>query len=597
MLDPAERGLRRLHVACEDRFRERALQPRIARRHGDPAPSDEGCARRHRHAVAIPVEERPLGGLRDLNRLAGGAERPDAAWSEVDPRQTPVPAMTALAIGAERARQLPPPLRGGAWDRRALSELMVDPKPFFDEIASVDDAWAASTGRQDKIAVQREALAIPLRGLRKSAIGGRKRRDVHESRWTSGAAAFPSPAPSSPRSPRRSTAICRAPRSSACPPGARVYPHIDRGEYYRLRNRYHLVLKSSAGSWLKAGDEEVRMREGELWWFDNDQPHEAHNDGDEDRIHMIFDLLPRPASPRPSRSAPWRRCEAAMLDIAPMTDQRAAGDAGLRLRPGCGRHALPGLDRPPNNRKARRAPVVVVHGIARNAEGWRGGWRTGRWRRAARSSRRSSRRRFSGYQRAVCGARADRALLALLDALAADGTLPAGPVDLAGYSGGAQFAHRFAWLYPHRVGRLTLAAAGWWTFPDAAPFPYGLGPAFEGPAHAPRWLRANAAGFPRPRDHVAVGAEDCVPDANTRSGRAIDAQQGRDRLERARRWTAAIQAAAERFGLPPRASLRVLPGAGHSFQACADAGLDRLILPCGKGLCSLDCLSRKGATR
>jgi aspartyl/asparaginyl beta-hydroxylase (cupin superfamily) len=169
----------------------------------------------------------------------------------------------------------------------------IDPRPFLDEIASVDDAWAASTGRQDKIAVQREALAIPLRGLRKSAIGERKRRDVHESRWTSGSAAYPVAcaflkeiAGALDSELSRAKIVC-------LPAGRRVYPHIDRGEYYRPRNRYHLVLKSTHGSWLKAADEEIRMREGELWWFDNDQPHEAHNDGDEDRIHMIFDLLPR----------------------------------------------------------------------------------------------------------------------------------------------------------------------------------------------------------------------------------------------------------------------------------------------------------------
>jgi hypothetical protein len=60
-----------------------------------------------------------------------------------------------------------------------------------------------------------------------------------------------------------------------------------------MRNRYHLVLKSTHGSWMKAADEVNRMGEGELWWFDNDQPHEAFNDGEEDRIHMIFDLLPK----------------------------------------------------------------------------------------------------------------------------------------------------------------------------------------------------------------------------------------------------------------------------------------------------------------
>ncbi|MEL6125128.1 MAG: aspartyl/asparaginyl beta-hydroxylase domain-containing protein [Pseudomonadota bacterium] len=56
---------------------------------------------------------------------------------------------------------------------------------------------------------------------------------------------------------------------------------------------WSLSNHQSSPSWMKAADEEVRMQEGELWWFDNDQMHEAFNDGDEDRIHMIFDLLPR----------------------------------------------------------------------------------------------------------------------------------------------------------------------------------------------------------------------------------------------------------------------------------------------------------------
>ncbi len=178
----------------------------------------------------------------------------------------------------------------------------VDPHPFLAEIAAQADAWGAATGRQDKIAVQREALAIPLRGLRASALDGRRRRNVHESRWTSGSNRYPLAC-------RFLDEISVAERSElgrakivCLPAGRRVYPHVDRGAYYRARNRYHLVLRSSAGSWLKAGDEDVRMREGELWWFDNDQIHEACNDGDEDRIHLIFDLLPLAAiDSRPDR--------------------------------------------------------------------------------------------------------------------------------------------------------------------------------------------------------------------------------------------------------------------------------------------------------
>lgn len=165
-------------------------------------------------------------------------------------------------------------------------------EPLLDSVSAVDEAWGLQTGRQEKVRVQREAQAIPLRGLRKSCQFGRARRDVQESRWTTGSKRFP--------------VLCHMLQSIAedlevdlgraklvlLPAGRRVYPHIDRGRYYQLHDRYHLVLRSSQGSWLKAGNEEVRMQEGELWWFDNRQIHEAHNDGTQDRIHLIFDLLP-----------------------------------------------------------------------------------------------------------------------------------------------------------------------------------------------------------------------------------------------------------------------------------------------------------------
>jgi Aspartyl/Asparaginyl beta-hydroxylase len=168
----------------------------------------------------------------------------------------------------------------------------IDTVALLNEIGSVENAWDIATGRQEKIAVQREALAIPIRGLCKSAIGEKARRDVMESRWTTSSAKFPEVraliehwARQTCSQPGRAKIVC-------LPARRRVYPHIDRGAYYRQHDRYHAVLKSAQGSWLKAGDEEVRMREGELWWFDNQQVHEAFNDGDEDRIHIIFDMLP-----------------------------------------------------------------------------------------------------------------------------------------------------------------------------------------------------------------------------------------------------------------------------------------------------------------
>ena len=174
-----------------------------------------------------------------------------------------------------------------------LMKPAIDPRPFLEEIDKLDDVWALSTGRQDKIAVQREARAIPLRGLRKSAIAGRQRRDVHESRWTNGSADFPIARDFLQGFAEAQDSLLGRAKIVCLPAGKRVYPHVDRGDYYRVRNRYHLVLRSTHGSWLRAADEEVRMRAGELWWFDNKQMHEAYNDGEEDRIHLIFDMLPR----------------------------------------------------------------------------------------------------------------------------------------------------------------------------------------------------------------------------------------------------------------------------------------------------------------
>lgn len=256
--------------------------------------------------------------------------------------------------------------------------------------------------------------------------------------------------------------------------------------------------------------------------------------------------------------------------------------ASIRFRPGRERSEPPAWIVLPSQRRPGARPLVAVHGITRNAEDVA-------HRLAARASAGGraliaplfSEAAYPGYQRVLQRRRADKALLGLLEALVDEGVIGRGPVDLAGFSGGAQFAHRFAWLYPHRVGRLSVASAGWWTFPDAAAFPYGLGAARAsgGPAQASRWFRANTADFLDREIAVAVGALDCVVDPNTRSGAAIDAQQGPDRLTRARRWTGALRAAAERYGLEPRISLSVLPGCGHDFLDCADAGLDRIILP------------------
>lgn len=188
------------------------------------------------------------------------------------------------------------------------------------------------------------------------------------------------------------------------------------------------------------------------------------------------------------------------------------------------------------------------------------------------------------YQRAACRNRADWAMIRLTEALCAEGLIGPGPYDLAGFSGGAQFAHRFAWLYPGRVGRLCLTAPGWWTLPDAQmAWPYGIATA-PGDQGLGFCLQSNLRPFLNRRITVCVGGDDVERDPNLRTGAEIDARQGPNRLARARRWCAEMEARARAEGLAPAISLRVLQGCGHNFTECVvNGGLDRDFIDAGDG--------------
>jgi hypothetical protein len=161
---------------------------------------------------------------------------------------------------------------------------------FVSELRQHEDAWLVDTSRQEMVEAQRDTNTIFLRG----AV---RRFDLHinenqECRQTRMAALFPAVmafietfSAEMDASPSRATLVRLKPHS-------RVTKHIDEGSYYFIRDRYHLVLVSSAGSPIMSGGELVRMMPGELWWFDNKQHHDASNDSVEWRVHLIFDLLP-----------------------------------------------------------------------------------------------------------------------------------------------------------------------------------------------------------------------------------------------------------------------------------------------------------------
>jgi poly(3-hydroxybutyrate) depolymerase len=180
----------------------------------------------------------------------------------------------------------------------------------------------------------------------------------------------------------------------------------------------------------------------------------------------------------------------------------------------------------------------------------------------------SRHRRYQQLVHPRSGARADVALIRVLERLARCETC----VDferfaLFGYSGGAQFAHRFALLHPARVAALGLGAAGWYTWPDPQwPYPRGLGGAAALLPHGQPAPTAQAwLGIPT---RLWVGTHDDDADDTLRSDAALDGMQGASRLERAERWVAALHDLATPGSGVPDIALERLPGCGHSLAAC-----------------------------
>jgi poly(3-hydroxybutyrate) depolymerase len=69
------------------------------------------------------------------------------------------------------------------------------------------------------------------------------------------------------------------------------------------------------------------------------------------------------------------------------------------------------------------------------------------------------------------GERADHALERIVSDYITYTGRAADKLYLFGFSGGAQFAHRFTMAYPERVARLVTGSAGWYTFPDVLVHP------------------------------------------------------------------------------------------------------------------------------
>ncbi|MCB1906178.1 MAG: hypothetical protein KDH15_02315 [Rhodocyclaceae bacterium] len=220
----------------------------------------------------------------------------------------------------------------------------------------------------------------------------------------------------------------------------------------------------------------------------------------------------------------------------------------------------------PESATAGARMLVTVHGISRNARE--------HLRMMAPLAERFGvvmlapcygRQRFPSYQRLLPddkGMRPDVLLRAAARELAQLSGASDRLLYLFGYSGGAQFVHRFAMHWPARVARYALGAAGWYTFPDAGQrYPYGLA---RSQRHDLGEIDLEA--FLKLPGLVLVGERDVHKDSALRDSRRLERQQGGSRMERAGNWVAAVNSAAHLRSMPAPVRFDTLARSPHSFS-------------------------------
>jgi aspartyl/asparaginyl beta-hydroxylase (cupin superfamily) len=75
-------------------------------------------------------------------------------------------------------------------------------------------------------------------------------------------------------------------------PGGRMESHVD-VNFMPEANlaRLHLVITTNPEVYFIINGQRLSFREGELWYLNNGLPHEVHNPGSTDRIHLVVDVV------------------------------------------------------------------------------------------------------------------------------------------------------------------------------------------------------------------------------------------------------------------------------------------------------------------
>jgi pimeloyl-ACP methyl ester carboxylesterase len=135
---------------------------------------------------------------------------------------------------------------------------------------------------------------------------------------------------------------------------------------------------------------------------------------------------------------------------------------------------------------------------------------------------------------------------------------------LLGFSGGGQFAHRYAAFHGNRFSRIVVGAPGWFMWPDPRlPYPLGMGEP-DSPGKGAKRLRRLC----RRNMLLLVGENDHSQGALRKRYNGVDlcALQGEGRRERSANWFSELQQAAAKENIQLRCRLRILKHTAHRIN-------------------------------
>lgn len=172
-----------------------------------------------------------------------------------------------------------------------MMDLKFNVEPLYRELVAAPDAWDEIPYRTNfKDSPHREVSDIWVRynSLSNYYNNPRTFNDEHKSVWYPVVSNLPS---------ARYLAIELCNQLDAerlggvlitkVPAGKKVYPHTDPGWHARYYDKFIIQIRGNESQAFHFEGEEVRAKNGECYWFDNQFPHWVTNDSDEDRISLI----------------------------------------------------------------------------------------------------------------------------------------------------------------------------------------------------------------------------------------------------------------------------------------------------------------------